>query len=153
MLTASSCTTAEARRASASITCSSPTFLISNRRRVNPSLRDLDPVVAFAVDVDDLESAVLVGLGRFGDLAQVGRRGDARPGDGKRVGAGDSAANDVGRLLGQRGERQEDTPGGREEGEAADFHGGTYEPGWKKLPDIRAGRVKSMRRGPPAARR
>ena len=78
-------------------------FLDLESPAVEADLGDLDPVVAFAVDEDDLESAVFVGLGRFGDAPLVGRRGDARADDGKRVGAGDSAANDVGRLLGQRG--------------------------------------------------
>ena len=39
----------------------------------------------------------------LGDVPLVGGRGDARARDGKRVGADDSAANDVGLLLGRAG--------------------------------------------------
>ena len=55
---------------------------------VEADLRDFDPVITLAVDEDDLEPAVLVGLSGLGDVALVGRRGDARAADGQRVGGG-----------------------------------------------------------------
>ena len=59
---------------------------------------------------------------RFGDVALIGRRGDARAGDGERVGAGDSAANDVGRLLCRGGSGENGARECRKEGEMVAFH-------------------------------
>ena len=64
MLTASSETTAEVEPRVGEHHLLVADFLDLESALVEADLGDLDPVVAFAVDEDDLESAVLVGLRR-----------------------------------------------------------------------------------------
>ena len=67
---------------------------------------EIDPVVAFTVEENDVVATVLVGLGGLGDAALIRRRFDVYVAQRGRVGGDDPPANDIGLLRVSSGDKR-----------------------------------------------